>query len=78
MSPKEDVCCRCADWQSAIARARTEKDRLKFTDALRAHIIEANSDRDEYRIAMARAKQVKSDQLPNQSPEYEQGTFDFA
>ena len=43
MSPNEDVCCRCPNWQSAIARARTEEDRLKFTDALRAHIMEANS-----------------------------------
>ena len=78
MSPKEDVCCKCADWQSAIARARTEEDRLKFTDTLRVHIMEANSARDEYRHAIARAKQAKNDQLPNQPPEYEHLTFDFA
>ena len=64
MSSKEYVCCRCADWQSAIARARTEEDRLKFTDTLTAHIMKANSARDKYRNAIARAKQAKNNQLP--------------
>ena len=70
MSPKEYVRCRCADWQPAIARARTEEHRLTFTDTLTAHIMKANSARDKYRNAIARAKQAKNNHLPNQPPEY--------
>ena len=51
-----------------------EEVRLKFTDALRSHIMEA---RDKYRNAIARAEHAKNDQLPTQSPEYERLTFDF-
>ena len=48
MRPKENVCGVCSDLQSQIIRARTAETRLKHTDALKAHIEEANVARDLY------------------------------
>ena len=68
MGPKEEVCCKCADWQSIRHQQSKNGINLKITDAPRVHIMEAKSARDKNRNPIARAIQTKNDQLPNQQP----------
>ena len=39
MQPREDVCGTCAQYQSQIARAITEEERLTITESLKIHIM---------------------------------------
>ena len=78
MLPKEDVCRTCADLQALISRLRTVETRLKHTEALKAHINMATQARDFYCQCIEDAKQSRADCTPDQTPQYQHITFDFA
>ena len=78
MLPKEDVCGTCADLQALISRSRTVETRLKYAEALKAHIVMATQARDIYRQCIEDAKQSRADCTPDQTPKYQHITFDFA
>ena len=80
MQPREDVCGTCAQYQSQIARAITEDERLTITESLKTHITAAMDARDHYRACITRAKLAETDSIEQESDNvsYLHATFDFA
>ena len=77
MKPREDVCQKCDSYRILIMQSTTEEDKLTYTQDFKAHVEEAQKERQYYLDCMTKAEKSLAS-TSGSPPSYGHYTFDIA